>query len=497
MLMHPDRISEITKYILKVFDTKTHRNEFYDLKHRRLNGFNAMFAVQSVEAAKLYYEEFQKQQESLPEEKRLKVATIYSFSANEEPSAIGEIEDENFESSAMNSTAKEFLNKAINDYNKLFKLNFSTEGKEFQNYYSDLSNRVKNKEVDLLIVVGMFLTGFDAPTLNTLFVDKNLRYHGLIQAFSRTNRILNKVKTFGNIVCFRNLERATEDAIKTFGDENSVNVILEKSYDEYIHGFTDEETGKKFKGYIDICEEIIVKFPDPTEIVLDADKKEFVQLFGELLKAENILRNFDEFESFEKIISDRQMQDMKSVYVDIRESILNERRSKEAEGEQIDFSDVEFQIDLLKTDEINLDYILALILEKTRENDDIESLKAEVRRVIRSSLGTRAKEDLIMEFISKTRLSELKNTDDIIETFYEFAKKEKVVKINQLIAEENLNEKANRFIEKSISKGYVEYAGDELDGIIPPLSRRGGVREKKKEIVLEKIRKVVEVFVGI
>lgn len=497
MLMHPDRISEITKYILKVFDTKTHRNEFYDLKHRRLNGFNAMFAVQSVEAAKLYYEEFQKQQESLPEEKRLKVATIYSFSVNEEPYAIGEIEDENFEPSAMNSTAKEFLNKAINDYNKLFKSNFSTEGKEFQNYYSDLSNRVKNKEVDLLIVVGMFLTGFDAPTLNTLFVDKNLRYHGLIQAFSRTNRILNKVKTFGNIVCFRNLERATEDAIKTFGDENSVNVILEKSYDEYIHGFTDEETGKKFKGYIDICEEIIVKFPDPTEIVLDADKKEFVQLFGELLKAENILRNFDEFENFEKIISDRQMQDMKSVYVDIRESILNERRSKEAEGEQIDFSDVEFQIDLLKTDEINLDYILALILEKARENDDIESLKAEVRRVIRSSLGTRAKEDLIMEFISKTRLSELKNTDDIIETFYEFAKKEKVVKIDQIIAEENLNEKANRFIEKSISKGYVEYAGDELDGIIPPLSRRGGVREKKKEIVLEKIRKVVEVFVGI
>lgn len=497
MLLHPDRISEITKYILKVFDTKTHRNEFYDLKHRRLNGFNAMFAVQSVEAAKLYYEEFQKQQESLPEEKRLKVATIYSFSANEEPSAIGEIEDENFEPSAMDSTAKEFLNKAINDYNKLFKTNFSTEGKEFQNYYSDLSNRVKNKEVDLLIVVGMFLTGFDAPTLNTLFVDKNLRYHGLIQAFSRTNRILNKVKTFGNIVCFRNLERATEDAIKTFGDENSVNVILEKSYDEYIHGFTDEETGKKFKGYVDICEEIIAKFPDPTEIVLDADKKEFVQLFGELLKAENILRNFDEFESFEKIISDRQMQDMKSVYVDIRESILNERRSKEAEGEQIDFSDVEFQIDLLKTDEINLDYILALILEKARENDNIESLKAEVRRVIRSSLGTRAKEDLIMEFISKTRLSELKNTDDIIETFYEFAKKEKVVKINQLISEENLNEKANRFIEKSISKGYVEYAGDELDGIIPPLSRRGGVREKKKEIVLEKIRKVVEVFVGI
>ena len=497
MLMHPERITEITKHILKVFDTKTHRNDFYDLKQRRLNGFNAMFAVQSVEAAKMYYEEFQKQQESLPEEKKLKIATIFSFAANEEPSSFGEIEDEGFETTAMNSTAKEFLSKVIDDYNKMFKSTFSVEGNEFQNYYSDLSKKVKNKEVDLLIVVGMFLTGFDAPTLNTLFVDKNLRYHGLIQAFSRTNRILNKVKAFGNIVCFRNLEKATEDAIKTFGDKNSVNVILEKNYDDYINGFTDEETGKTFKGYKDICEELLAKFPDPTEIFLEADKKEFVQLFGELLKAENILRNFDEFQYFDKIISERLMQDMKSVYVDIRESLLNERRSKDAEEQQVDFSDVEFQIDLLKTDEINLDYILNLILQKARENNDIEAIKAEVRRVIRSSLGTRAKEDLIMDFISKTRLSELRNSDNIIETFYNFAKKEKEVKINQLIAEENLNENANRFIEKSIFKGFVEYSGDELDGIVPPLSRRGGVREKKKEIVLEKIRKIVDVFEGI
>lgn len=497
MLMHPERITEITKHILKVFDTKTHRNDFYDLKQRRLNGFNAMFAVQSVEAAKMYYEEFQKQQESLPEEKKLKIATIFSFAANEEPSSFGEIEDEGFETTAMNSTAKEFLSKVIDDYNKMFKSTFSVEGNEFQNYYSDLSKKVKNKEVNLLIVVGMFLTGFDAPTLNTLFVDKNLRYHGLIQAFSRTNRILNKVKAFGNIVCFRNLEKATEDAIKTFGDKNSVNVILEKNYDDYINGFTDEETGKTFKGYKDICEELLAKFPDPTEIFLEADKKEFVQLFGELLKAENILRNFDEFQYFDKIISERLMQDMKSVYVDIRESLLNERRSKDAEEQQVDFSDVEFQIDLLKTDEINLDYILNLILQKARENNDIEAIKAEVRRVIRSSLGTRAKEDLIMDFISKTRLSELRNSDNIIETFYNFAKKEKEVKINQLIAEENLNENANRFIEKSIFKGFVEYSGDELDGIVPPLSRRGGVREKKKEIVLEKIRKIVDVFEGI
>ena len=497
MLMHPERISEITKYILKVFNTKTYRNEFYDLKNRRLNGFNAMFAVQSVESAKLYYEEFQKQQESLPEEKRLKVATIFSFAANEEPSSLGEIEEEGFETTAMNSTAKEFLKKVIDDYNNVFKTNFTIDGQGFQNYYKDLSQKVKDKDIDLLIVVGMFLTGFDAPTLNTLFVDKNLRYHGLIQAFSRTNRILNKTKAFGNIVCFRNLERATEDAIKTFGDENSVNVILEKSYDEYINGFKDNETGKTFKGYIEICEELIAKFPDPTEIVLEADKKEFVQLFGELLKAENILRNFDEFQNFEKIISERQMQDMKSVYVDIRESFLNERRSREVEAQQVDFSDVEFQIDLLKTDEINLDYILNLIMQKAKESKDIEHLKDEIRRVIKSSLGTRAKEDLVMDFISKKRLSELQNDDNIIETFYNFAKREKEEKINQLIAEENLNEKAYRFIEKSISKGFVEYTGDELDGIIPPLSRRGGAREKKKEIVLEKLRKIVDVFVGI
>ncbi|MFR3115809.1 MAG: type I restriction endonuclease subunit R [Dialister sp.] len=497
MLLHPERITEITKYILKVFDTKTHRNEYYDLKQRRLNGFNAMFAVQSVEAAKLYYEEFEKQQKNLPEQKRLKIATIYSFAANEEQRAVGEIAEEDFDVSAMDSSAKEFLDKVIADYNSYFKTNFSTNGKEFQNYYKDLSLRVKEKQVDLLIVVGMFLTGFDAPTLNTLFVDKKLRYHGLIQAYSRTNRILNKVKTFGNIVCFRDLEKATKDAIKTFGDENSVNVILEKSYDEYIHGFRDEETGKVIKGYIDICNEIISKFPEPTEIILEADKKEFAELFGELLKTENILRNFDEFENFEKIISDRQMQDMKSVYVDIRESIIKPKPTEKNGNQQIDFSDVEFQIDLLKTDEINLDYILALILEKSKEHDDVESLKAEVRRVIRSSLGTRAKEELIMDFINSTRLSELKNTDEILEAFYSFAKKEKNTKIKELIEGEKLKEDSTRFIEKAISKGYVEYAGEDLDRIIPPTSRRHGAREKKKESVLEKIRKIVEVFVGV
>ena len=499
MLLHPERISEITEYILKVYNTKTHRNEQYDLKHRRLIGFNAMFAVQSVEAAKLYYEEFKKQQRDISEEKRLKIATIYSFSANEEQNAIGDIPDENFEPGVMDSSSKEFLDKVISDYNGYFKTNYSTNGKEFQNYYKDLSQKVKDKEIDLLIVVGMFLTGFDAPTLNTLFVDKNLRYHGLIQAFSRTNRILNKVKTFGNIVCFRNLEKATEDAIKTFGDENSVNVILEKSYDEYINGFTDEETGKSMKGYVELCNEIVEKFPNPVEIELDSEKKEFAELFGELLKSENILRNFDEFENFEKIISDRQMQDMKSVYVDICEDIRNTGKNDENKNgeEEIDFSDIEFQIDLLKTDEINLDYILSLILKKSEEHDDIETLKSEIRRIIRTSLGTRAKEDLVMNFINKTDLSELKNSSDILESFYKYANEEKKIKIDELIENESLKKDSERFIERSINRGFVDYAGAELDSILPPTSRRKGAREAKKQTVLQKIRNIVEIFIGI
>ena len=499
MLLHPERISKIVEYILKVYNTKTHRNEYYNIKQKRLNGFNAIFAVQSVEAAKLYYEEFQKQQENLPEEKRLKVATIYSFAANEERNAIGDIPDENFEPSAMELTAKEFLDKVISDYNDYFKTNFSTNGNEFQNYYKDLSKKVKDKKIDILIVVGMFLTGFDAPTLNTLFVDKNLRYHGLIQAFSRTNRILNKVKTFGNIVCFRDLEKATKNAIKTFGDDNSVNIILEKSYNDYINGFKDEETGKSVKGYINLCNEIVEKFPKPVEIEKNQDKKEFAELFGELLKTENILKNFDEFENFEKIISDRQMQDMKSVYVDICEEIRNAGKDDQNNSNEqgIDFSDIEFQIDLLKTDEINLDYILELILEKTKEHDNIETLKSEIRRIIRTSLGTRAKENLVINFINKTDLKKLKNNGEILDAFYKYAKEEKKEKIDELVKDENLKEDSRRFIEKSINKGFVDYAGSELDSILPPTSRRKGAREVKKQSVLEKIRKMVEIFIGI
>jgi len=500
MLLHPERIKGVTKHILNVFAMKTHRNEFYTHKELALNGFNAMFAVQSVEAAKLYYEEFAKQQELLPTHKRLKIATIYSFSANEEQAAIGEILDENFEPTALDSTAKEFLDKVICDYNNMFeetKLSFSTNGNEFQNYYRDLAKRVKEKQVDLLIVVGMFLTGFDAPTMNTLFVDKNLRYHGLIQAFSRTNRILNKVKTFGNIVCFRDLQKATEDAIKAFGDSNSINVILEKSYSDYMYGFVDEETGEAIKGYEKICKEILEKFPEPTEIFLESDKKEFVQTFGELLKRENILKNFDDFHNIEALITARQIQNMKSVYVDIREESLKFAKNSTKEPQGINFSDVEFQIELLRTDEINLDYILALIFEKSNKGENLETLKLDIKHIIRSNLGTRAKENLIIGFMDKIDLKNLKSSNEIIENFYNYAKEQKEKQIRNLVKEENLKADAYYFIQKSVEKGFVSSYGIELDSILPPTSRRGGAREAKKQTILDKINKLVEVFVEI
>ena len=498
MFLHPERISEITKYILDKFDSKTYRNTQYTVKDKRINGFNAMFAVQSVDAAKMYYEEFKKQQANLPEDKKLKVATIFSYAPNEER-ASGEIEEESMSSSAMSTTAKQFLTNVVDDYNSFFQTNFTIDGNGFENYYKDLSSRVRNKEVDLLIVVGMFLTGFDAPTMNTLFVDKNLRYHGLIQAFSRTNRILNKMKAFGNIVCFRNLEKATKDAIKVFGDENSINVIIERSYDEYINGFTDEDSGVVFKGYKELCEEIIEKFPDPIEIKLEKDKKEFVKLFGEILKRENILRNYDEFSSFEKIISERLKQDMTSTYIKIKEERISPKPPIiDPDGPVIDFSDVEFHIDLLKTEEVNLDYILALILEKAKEQGtNNETLKEEIRRLIRSSLGTRAKEELIIEFINRTDLTKFDKNEDILEAFYEYAKIEKEQKINELISEENLKEKSKKFIEKSISRGYVAQGGTELDDVLPPVGRRGGAREVKKQSVLSKLKDIVKVFVGI
>ena len=448
-LLHPVRIKEISQYILNNFKTKTHR------LIPNAKGFNAMFAVSSVDAAKLYYEALNNLQKD--SEKPLRIATIFSFAANEEQSAIGEILDETFEPSAMDSSAKEFLSLAIKDYNAMFKTNYTVESSEFQNYYRDLAKRVKEKEIDLLIVVGMFLTGFDAPTLNTLFVDKNLRYHGLIQAYSRTNRIYDSTKTFGNIITFRDLEQATIDAITLFGDKNTKNVVLEKSYKEYMEGFTDVTTGEARRGYLDVVKELKERFPDIDNINTEKDKKDFAKLFGEYLRVENILQNYDEFtglkavqelditnpeevEKFKEVYylsdeeikamkeievpSERTIQDYRSTYNDIRDWIRREKAGDEKEKSTIDWDDVVFEVDLLKSQEINLDYILELIFEHNKKSKDKEELVEDVRRLIRSSVGNRAKESLVVDFINQTDLDKIKDKASIIDEFFTFAQAE-------------------------------------------------------------------------
>ena len=522
-LLHPVRINEISQYILNNFNKKTHRLQI------GAKGFNAMFAVSSVDAAKLYYEAFKNLQKD--KEKPLKVATIFSFAANETQDAVGDIEDETFEPSAMDSSAKEFLSSAIDDYNKMFGTPYDVDSKQFQNYYRDLAKRVKNKEVDLLIVVGMFLTGFDAPTLNTLFVDKNLRYHGLMQAYSRTNRIYDATKTFGNIVTFRDLEKATIDAITLFGDKNTKNIVLEKSYDEYMKGYTDANSGEARRGYLDIVEELQEKFPNPDEIVKEKDKKEFAKLFGEYLKAENVLQNYDEFsglktlqdldmndeeaveefkaqhyledEDFNKmceitIPNERIVQDYKSTYNDIREWIRREKASNEKDESTIDWNDIVFEIDLLKSQEINLDYILELIFDHNKKVKDKSELVEEVRRVIRASIGSRAKESLVVDFINQTNLDEIGDKASVIDEFFKFAQAEQLKEANELIIDENLNEEATkRYIMSSLKKEYASENGTELNSILPKMSPLNPQYLTKKQSVFQKIAMFIEKFKGV
>ncbi len=521
--LHPSRIKEISQYILKNYKNKTHRN-FTGNK-----GFNAMFAVSSVDAAKSYYETLSNLQKE--SENPLKIATIFSFAANEEQSAIGDIIDETFEPTALDSSAKEFLAKAINDYNALFKTNYGVESKEFQNYYRDLSNRVKNREIDLIIVVGMFLTGFDAPTLNTLFVDKNLRYHGLMQAFSRTNRIFDTTKTFGNIVTFRNLEQATIDAITLFGDKNTKNVVLEKSYKEYLEGFTDIITGQARRGYIEVVKDLNTKFPHPDEIVKEKDKKEFVKLFGEYLRVENILQNYDEFtnlkdlqkidltdpaavEKFKEthyvsdediaamqkfeVLPDRVVQDYRSTYNDIRDWLRREKSGKEAEESTVDWDDVVFEIDLLKSQEINLDYILELIFEHNKKTKNKSDLIDEVRRLIRASIGNRAKESLIVDFINETDLDSIEEKANILDAFYAYANQKKTAEATELISEEGLNEEAaKRYISNSLKREFASDNGMELNELLPKMSPLNPQYLTKKQSVFQKLVSFVEKFKGV
>jgi type I restriction enzyme R subunit len=522
-LLHPQRIREIAHYVLDKFRQKTHR------LHGSGTGFNAMFAVSSVDAAKIYYETFRMLQKE--SEKPLRVATIFSFAANEEQSSIGEIPDEGFELSAMDSSAKEFLNAAITDYNGMFKTSFSTESNGFQNYYRDLSLRVKKQEIDLLIVVGMFLTGFDAPTLNTLFVDKSLRYHGLIQAYSRTNRIYDATKTFGNIVTFRNLEQATVDAITLFGDTNTKNVVLEKSYKEYMEGFRDLATGEARRGYLEVVRELQERFPKPDEIVKEKDKRDFARLFGEYLRVENILQNYDEFTGLQALqhldTSDtqaveqfkasyylddddiaamqgirippvRMIQDYRSTYNDIRDWIRREKSAGNKDDPTIDWDDVVFEVDLLKSQEINLDYILELIFENNRKRKDKATLVEDVRRLIRSSIGNRAKESLLVDFINQTDLDDIHDKASIIDAFFKYAQEQQQREVKELIAEENLDaEAARRYISASLKREYASENGTELNAILPRMSPLNPQYLVKKQNVFQKIASLVEKFKGV
>jgi type I restriction enzyme R subunit len=482
ILLAPERINNIVKYILEHFDQKTKRNSFYRLKERRLAGFNSILATASIDAAKRYYAEFKKQMAELPSDKQLKVALIYSFGVNEdEPEIDGLIDEENPEdTSKLDQSSRDFLESAIQDYNRLFKTNYDTSSDKFQNYYKDVSQRLKDREIDLLIVVNMFLTGFDATTLNTLWVDKNLRMHGLMQAFSRTNRILNSVKTFGNIVCFRNLEEATNESISLFGDKDAAGVVLLKTYDEYYYGYKDKN--KEFPGYAALVNELQEKFPPEEPVVGEQNQKDFIRLYGNILKVKNILSTFDAFAGNE-ILSQRDMQDYQSMYIDL----YNEyRKKKKGEAENVN-DDIVFEMELVKQVEINIDYILELIRKYHESNMKDKEIVVSIRKAVDSSMELRNKKDLIEQFIRLLSVVETTNVDKDWQAFVEAKKKEE---LDRIIYEERLSkDETYRFIDNAFRDGFIQTSGTAIGKVLPPVSRftPTGERSKKRETVLEKL----------
>ncbi|WP_302999242.1 type I restriction endonuclease subunit R [Thomasclavelia spiroformis] len=485
-LASPERIREVVNYILEHFDQKTMRNSYYSLKGKRVNGFNSMFAVSSIPVCKKYYLEFKKQ--IAQKHRDLTIATIFSFAPNEEDSADGILEDESFDTEGLDQSSRDFLEMAIDDYNRIFKTNFDTSSKGFQDYYKDLSDKVKKREVDLLIVVNMFLTGFDATTLNTLWVDKNLKMHGLIQAFSRTNRILNSVKTFGNIVCFRDLEKATNDAIKLFGDKEANGIVLLKSYDDYYYGCVDDK-GKMIKGYEERIEELLSRFPLGEPIVGEQNKKDFVVLFGNILRLRNILTAFDRFAGNE-ILSAIDFQDYTGTYHDIYEDI----KAKPGDKASI-IDDVVFEMELVKQVEVNIDYILMLVAKYHEDNCKDKEILVAIDKAIKSSLQLRSKKELIENFINTI------NTDsNINDDWQEFVKEQKKLDIQNLIGEEKLKpEETIKFVDNAFRDGILKTTGTDLDKIMPPVSRfgGGGSRDKKKQTVINKLKILFEKYFGI
>ena len=480
-----ERVSKVVEYIIEHFDQKTKRNSFYDLKGQRLNGFNSMFAVASIPMAKKYYLEFKKQLEE--KQKDLTIATIYSFAANEEDTADGILDDEGFETELLDQSSREFLDFAIKEYNKKFKTNFSSEGNGFQDYYKDLSDKVKHREIDLLIVVNMFLTGFDATTLNTLWVDKNLKQHGLIQAYSRTNRILNSVKSYGNIVCFRDLQQQTNDAIALFGDKNATGIVLLKSYEDYYYGYEDDK-GRKQMGYEERIAMLLQKYPLGEQIIGESAKKDFIVSMGNILRLRNILSSFDKFQGME-ILSERDFQDYIGTYTDLYE----EFKPKPGDSESIK-DDLVFEMELVKQVEVNIDYILMLVSKYHQSNCTDKEILGSIDKAIKSSLALRSKKDLIDNFIARINA----NTD-VMNDWTKFVKEQKEQDLKALIEDENLNEEETRkFIDNSFRDGQVKTTGTDIEKILPPMRRfGGGNRNERKQTIIEKVLKFFEKYFGL
>ena len=480
-----NRIREIVSYIIDHFEQKTMRNKHYELKEQRLSGFNSIFAVSSIPVAKKYYLEFKKQLEE--KNKNLAIATIFSYSANEEENSDN-LDDESFDTENLDLGSREFLEEAISDYNKKFGTSFDTSSDGFQLYYEDLSKRTKDKEIDILIVVNMFLTGFDATTLNTLWVDKNLRMHGLIQAFSRTNRILNSIKIFGNIVCFRDLQKETDEAIALFGNKEAGGIVLLKTYEEYYNGYEDDK-GREKEGYSELIEELQNKFPIDEQIIGEQNKKEFIVLFGNILKIKNILSAFDKFTGNE-ILSEREYQDYQSIYIDLYEEI---KKTRNTDKESIN-DDIIFEIELIKQVEINIDYILMKVAEYYKSNKKDKEILIDIKKAIDSSIELRSKKELIEGFIDRVNSS--KNvTDD----FKKFVKEEKEKDLEKVIEDEKLKpEETKKFMDNSLRDGTLKTSGTDIDKLLPPVSRfGGGNRVEKKLGVIEKLKGFFDKYLGL
>ncbi len=477
-----ERVSEIVGYILDHFDQKTKRNSFYSLKGQRIAGFNSIFAVSSIPMAMKYYSEFKKK---LAERgRKLTVATIFSYSANEaDPEDT--LPEESFEMDALDQTSRDFLEDAIRDYNADFGTSFDTSADKFQSYYKDLSQRMKNRGIDLLIVVNMFLTGFDATTLNTLWVDKNLRMHGLIQAFSRTNRILNSVKTYGNVVCFRNLQKETDEAIALFGDKDAGSIVLLKNFDAYYYGY--DEGGKNHRGYIELLEELEMKFPVGQPIIGEQNQKDFISLFGAILRLRNILTAFDAFAGNERI-SDRDLQDYQSIYIDLYQQLKTEKTEKENIND-----DIIFEIELIRQVEINIDYILMLVAKYHESNCEDKEILVSIGKIVNSSIQLRSKKELIENFIQTVNASTEVDSD-----WKAFVQEQMETDLSSLISEENLKPEETRlYLDHSFRDGALKTTGTDIDGIMPPVSRFSGGREKKKQNIIEKLSGFFEKYFGL